>query len=102
MLDGSMCEYPSKPEAFLTGSWKNCGLTAKCELYKREAFILGSAEIRVFGNNGHIFAGPDLIFHYMQEHHYLPPDIFVQAVMTQAGPSSPDYIARVKALSLVK
>lgn len=41
--------------------------------------VLGSAEIRVQGH-GAIFASPDLIFHYVLEHQYLPPRPFVDAL----------------------
>jgi hypothetical protein len=48
-----------------------------------------------------MFASPNLVFHYIQQHHYLPPDDFIRAVLKEPGPSSPDYIARLKALSLL-
>ncbi|MEZ4661490.1 MAG: hypothetical protein R2911_28400 [Caldilineaceae bacterium] len=40
----------------------------------------GSAEIRVFYNNK-IYAAPDLIFHYVVDHQYLPPIEFIEAVL---------------------
>ena len=41
--------------------------------------ILGSAEIRVPGD-GVTYACPDLIYHYVRDHHYRPPDEFVRAL----------------------
>nr|WP_146610439.1 MULTISPECIES: hypothetical protein [unclassified Streptomyces] len=41
---------------------------------------LGSAEIHVFVESGECFASPDLIYHYVEKHGYLPPDDFVRAI----------------------
>jgi hypothetical protein len=41
---------------------------------------LGSAEIRVKGKEGKTYAAPDLIYHYVAEHDYAPPEEFVDAV----------------------
>jgi hypothetical protein len=43
-------------------------------------FRLGSAEIRVKGEDGIIYAAPNLIYHYVKDHHYLPPREFIDAV----------------------
>lgn len=42
---------------------------------------LGSAEMRVSGQRGVTYAAPDLIYHYVAEHEYRPPDEFVAAVI---------------------
>ncbi len=42
---------------------------------------LGSAEIRVSGDGGIVYASPDLIFHYVEVHQYSPPEEFVNAVL---------------------
>ena len=44
--------------------------------------ILGSAEIRVFGKNGIIYAAPNLVYHYVVDHHYRPPGEFIEALLT--------------------
>ena len=44
----------------------------------------GNGEIRVPGK-GVTFAAPILIVHYIEEHHYLPPQEFLEAVEKQAG-----------------
>lgn len=56
-----------------------------------EELRLGSAEIRVLGKNKIIYAAPDLIYHYVVEHHYRPPNEFVQAVLEGPLPESPEY-----------
>jgi hypothetical protein len=42
--------------------------------------LLGSSEIRVHGESGILYAAPDLIYHYIRDHNYLPPDEFISAV----------------------
>ncbi|GGN36190.1 hypothetical protein FHR83_006321 [Actinoplanes campanulatus] len=42
--------------------------------------LLGSAEIRVEAKNGVVFAAPTLIYHYVIEHGYQPPDDFIEAI----------------------
>ena len=54
---------------------------------------LGTCEIRVFGSNGEIFAAPSLIYHYVEAHHYCPPDDFVEAVMKGPIPPEEAYFA---------
>jgi hypothetical protein len=45
---------------------------------------LGSAEIRVADADGGVLAAPDLIYHYVVKHAYLPPEPFVEAVLRAA------------------
>ena len=40
-----------------------------------------SAEIRISGQDGKIYASPMMILHYVEAHGYLPPKDFVEAVM---------------------
>ena len=54
---------------------------------------LGSAEIRVFSPEGRIFAAPNLIYHDILAHQYLPPDDFLRAVCRGPGPSDPRYFS---------
>lgn len=42
---------------------------------------LGSAEVRVTTEGGSTLAAPDLIYHYVTDHNYLPPDPFIEAVL---------------------
>ena len=43
---------------------------------------LGSAEIRVKAKDGMIYAAPNLIYHYVLEHDYDPPQEFVEALFS--------------------
>ncbi|MER7046043.1 DUF7919 family protein [Streptomyces jumonjinensis] len=43
--------------------------------------VLGSAEIRLTLDSGLILIAPNLIFHYIEDHHYLPPASFIDAVL---------------------
>jgi hypothetical protein len=61
---------------------------------------LGSAEIRVFGPRGKIYAAPNLLFHYVTAHHYKPPNEFVQALALAPGPPDAAYFNRLKDLDL--
>ena len=42
---------------------------------------LGSAEIRVFSEDGTVLSAPNLVWHYIDYHQYLPPAEFVEAVL---------------------
>jgi hypothetical protein len=61
---------------------------------------LGSAEIRVFGSDGTIYAAPDLIYHYVKDHSYLPPQKFVDAVMNCPCPEDPEFFRLLKGIGL--
>lgn len=58
-----------------------------------ESVLLGSAEIRVFGEDGAVYAAPDLIYHYVTEHRYLPPEAFIEAVLVSPLPGTAEYEA---------
>ena len=53
-----------------------------------ETMALGSAEVWALGRNGMLYAAPNLIYHYITEHHYRPPEEFIQAIME--GPLPPE------------
>jgi hypothetical protein len=57
-----------------------------------EQLWLGSAEIRVFALDGTAYAAPNMIYHYIVDHHYLPPAEFVQAVVEGPLPDTPEYL----------
>lgn len=61
-----------------------------------DKFKLGSAEIRVIGIDGKVYAAPNLIYHYIQYHKYMPPEEFVNAVLYGCSPNSKKYIKYVK------
>ncbi|MEU0101771.1 hypothetical protein [Streptomyces sp. NPDC006267] len=46
---------------------------------------LGSAEIRVRGEDGTVYAAPNLVIHYITAHRYRPPERFCRAAVAAAG-----------------
>lgn len=46
---------------------------------------LASAEIHVQGQDGKIYSAPNLIYHYVVDHGYCPPDGFIEAVLKSKG-----------------
>lgn len=64
------------------------------EQYNTEERKLGSAQIRVFGQNDIIYAAPDMIYHYVVRHQYCPPAEFIQAVLKGPLPDTPAYKER--------
>ena len=57
-----------------------CDLAGPVTMHLDERPVpLGSAEIRVDAN-GKCFAAPNLIAHFIQKHHYKPPDAFLRAL----------------------
>lgn len=102
-------EFPRQPpsETVLDALWAHCselveeyrGIHA-CEFcndppytYVRDSvrFLLGSAEIRVSGPAGDVFAAPNLIYHYVFAHHYAPPAVFLEALEKGPRPGSEEY-----------
>ena len=53
------------------------------------ALTLGSAEVRVLTPEGVWLAAPDLVYHYVARHNYLPPEPFIEAVL--ASRIAPEY-----------
>jgi len=45
-----------------------------------KSLTLGSAEIEIADKQGNVYVAPDLIFHYIADHQYLPPQEFIVAV----------------------
>jgi hypothetical protein len=43
--------------------------------------FMGSTEIWIPGKKGKIYAAPNMIYHYIKDHNYLPPQEFLDAVM---------------------
>jgi len=57
-------------------------------MINERAVTLGSAEVRVVAADGRWLAAPDLVCHYVRDHRYLPPVLFVEAVL--AGRVAPE------------
>ena len=59
-----------------------------------ECLLLGSSEIRVFSaETDAIYAAPNLVYHYVEVHHYEPPVEFRHAVLQGYPPSDERYFA---------
>lgn len=67
-----------------------------CLNHKGHTISLGYKLICVFGSDGAAYLSPDLIFHYVVEHHYAPPQSFVNAVLLGPQPGSLEYAMKVR------
>jgi hypothetical protein len=118
--------YGAPTQEFLDKLWKHCkisvnlsrgihpcdfcaGSNCYCGERNGERLVLGAAEIRVFYpwsvpgfivGGIQIYAAPTLIYHYIEAHHYKPPDEFVDAVLNGLAPSSPEYFDRLNRLGV--
>ncbi|MBI5840804.1 MAG: hypothetical protein HZB19_11945 [Chloroflexi bacterium] len=69
----------------------------KVEFNADTILFLGSAEIRIIGDDK-IFASPNLIYHYVVAHEYLPPQEFIDAVLESPLPTSDEYKQQLRGL----
>ena len=83
-----------------TRGFHRCQLCSRADEYptrvvrgEREA-LLGSAEIRVSGSDGIAYAAPDMIYHYIVDHGYLPPREFLDALLSYHAAARPSTIHR--------
>lgn len=97
----TFCRYP----AFVTRGFHHCEICLPVERNvkflenrhilkaQREGVVvdLGCAEIDVFAENGIIYHAPNLVYHYVLDHEYHPPEPFVQAVLTCPLPTTEEY-----------
>jgi hypothetical protein len=89
--------------------WRHMLFCAKCsfkaeipctETWDDQQLVLGTGEIRVFGKGETVYAAPDMVFHYVKQHHYHPPTDFIEAVNQGEDPSSEFYVAALLRLCL--
>ncbi len=107
---------PAHPE-FVERLWRYCRISVgqtrglhECELCRSrkanevrhgdEELLLGSAEIRVVSRDGHVYAAPNLIYHYVVDHDYSPPPEFVSAALASPCPPEQAYFAALSRLGL--
>jgi|WetSurMetagenome_2_1015567.scaffolds.fasta_scaffold39275_2 hypothetical protein len=64
-----LCPFCSKPSFGIEVQFEN------------ELFKLGSAEIMVRGQDKTIYMAPDMIYHYITKHNYLPPGEYIRALI---------------------
>lgn len=57
---------------------------------------LGSTLICVFNSSADAFISPDLIFHYVSHHNYMPPVEYRDAVLNGPQPGTREYAMRVR------
>lgn len=67
--------------------------------YKGETREVGYYEIRVWDENGDMYAAPSLILHYILAHGYEPPQEFIDAVINSPDASSEEYYQKILAYS---
>ncbi|MFC9645984.1 hypothetical protein ACFTZF_47125 [Streptomyces mirabilis] len=79
-----------------TRGWKSCPLPHErggleypvaVDIFGSKV-LLGGAEIRVVTGSGEWLIAPDLIYHYVADHSYKPPEEFIEAVMARPDCSS--------------
>jgi hypothetical protein len=63
--------------------------TYACDFCEGRNKPAGSAEIRVPGQ-GRVYAAPELVYHYVAVHDYLPPEEFIEAVLQCDEAEGPD------------
>lgn len=67
--------------------------------YDNKTLTLGSDDIWAFGADGQVYLAPNLIYHYVTAHNYLPPSEFIEAVLHGLDPASPAYLEKVEKLA---
>ena len=114
---GHAFETGEPTEALLDRLWSYCAVSVaqtrgihQCEFCptkdvrfverKGDSLLLGTAEIRVFAGLGCIYAAPTLIYHYVSDHDYKPPEQFIQALMVDPTPPAAEYFDRLVESSL--
>ena len=82
MRGDHVCEFCDFGPSPVHVDWESY-MAAQGVMYKRAvaAHALSSAEIRAVGRDGKIYASPLMICHYVEKHHYRPPQAFIEAVM---------------------
>lgn len=116
-LDAAHSFPTAEPDdRLLDALWEYCSIIVlatrglhACELCEQPSntfsrqgrkLLLGSGEIRVFGSGAEVFAAPNLIYHYVQEHQYRPPAEFVRALEGGPRPGSGEYVHLLDGLAL--
>lgn len=72
------CQFCTEPDLVVHVQWES------------KRIGLGNGEIRVIGTDV-VYAAPTLIYHYVADHDYQPPQEFVEAVLNGPGPGSGEH-----------
>jgi hypothetical protein len=75
-------------------NWGACGGYHTCEFCKN-AHATGSLGVL---HEGKLYCAPTMIVHYVEQHHYLPPDEFIAAVLSGPLPDTPEFASAAAAL----
>jgi hypothetical protein len=109
---GHQFEVGEVSEAILESLWAHCCVAINrmrgyyfCDLCSlpelqicrrgNQRLALGAAEIRIFETTGAVYAAPNLIYHYVANHHYKPPQQFTSALLECPTPPSQEYFNRL-------
>ena len=97
----ALWEYIKYPVNETRGIYSNIALDGGVKKfvakYQGYNILLGSAEIRVVDTkNNIVYAAPNLILHYVINHHYMPPQSFMDAVINGQKPNSDEYSNVIK------
>lgn len=95
-LISSLWEYIIVPVNRTRGLHQDCVLDGQNKTFvakfRKNTIKLGDSEIRVIDEqNKVVYASPNLILHYIINHHYCPPQCFIDAVMNGPKPGSDSY-----------
>lgn len=75
----------------------SCEFCEDGSAYFKQNNAIGSAEFRIFAEDGTVYAAPTLLHHYIEAHGYKPPQAFVDAVLQCPVPPDPAFRARLDA-----
>jgi hypothetical protein len=53
-------------------------------IYRDREIVLDNGEVLVVGEDGLAFRAPVMLYHYVTEHRYCPPDVFWEALRTSS------------------
>ena len=65
-----------------------------------ESLLLGYSEVRVIDLSGQSYAAPSLVYHYICDHHYRPPNSFLLALRSEPTPPSDAYFEALRTRQL--
>ncbi|AGZ39033.1 hypothetical protein [Actinoplanes friuliensis] len=54
--------------------------THRCEFCPEDAAVTGNGEYRYYLLNGDVYCAPEMVLHYLGDHGYRPPDVFLQGL----------------------
>ena len=76
---------------FHTRGFQLCGFCKEQIVEGKIKCATSSNEIRVIGPDGSVYASPYMVVHYIEDHGYLPPQQFIDAVMNGPLPGTSEY-----------